>query len=188
VLHRDSRADRYVRSGLIVVQGVPDFWLALLLVIVFAVTLGWLPAIADGSASALVLPSVALAVPLVSTFVRLFRAQMLEVMSADFVLAMSVRGLSPRAIVLRHVVPNSLAPMIAFMALQLGWLLGGTIIVETVFGWPGIGNLAIVATSGLDLPVIEAVIVVTAVAYVLCNLAADLLVAAIDPRIRVAGR
>jgi peptide/nickel transport system permease protein len=188
VLHPQSRVDRVVRNVLVVAQGIPDFWLALLLVIVFAVNLAWFPAIADGTLSSLVLPTVAIAVPLMSTFVRLFRGQMLEVMSSDFVIAMSARGLPMRKIVRSHVVPNSLAPLITFMALQLGWLLGGTLIVETVFGWPGIGNLAITATNAQDLPVIEAVIVVTATAYVLCNLAADLVVAVLDPRIRVAGR
>ncbi|HZV74387.1 MAG TPA: ABC transporter permease [Conexibacter sp.] len=188
VLKRDSRSDRVVRNGLVVIQGVPDFWLALLLVIVFAVTLGWLPAIADGSPSAIVLPMCAIALPLVSTFVRMLRSQLLEVMTSDFVIAMSVRGLSMRKIVLRHVLPNALPPIVTFMALQLGWLLGGTLIVETVFGWPGIGDLAVTATTQTDLPVVEAAIVLTAAAYVLCNLLADLLVVALDPRIRVAGR
>jgi ABC-type dipeptide/oligopeptide/nickel transport system permease component len=188
VIRRDARGDAAVRSSLVVIQGIPDFWLALLMIILFAATLDWLPAIADGSPSALILPTCAIALPLVSTFVRMLRSQLLEVMTDDFVIAMSVRGLSMRKIVLRHVVPNALPPVITFMALQLGWLLGGTLIVETVFGWPGIGDLAITATKQTDLPVVEAAIVMTAAAYVLCNLLADLLVVALDPRIRVAGR
>jgi peptide/nickel transport system permease protein len=186
VIRGERRTDRAVRNGLVFVQGVPDFWLALLLILLFAVRLGWLPAIADGSPQQIVLPTFAIALPLVSTFVRMFRSQMLDVMTPDFMIAMSVRGLSTRKIVFRHVLPNSLPPVITFMALQLGWLLGGTLIVETVFGWPGIGNLALTATNQSDLPVIEAIIVMTAAAYVVCSLLADLVVIALDPRIRVA--
>lgn len=188
VLKPGSRTDHAVRNGLVVIQGIPDFWLALLLIILFAVTLEWLPAIADGTPASLVLPTLAIGLPLVSTFVRMLRSQLLEVMTDDFTVAMSVRGLTRRRIVLRHVLPNALPPVITFMALQLGWLLGGTLIVEAVFGWPGIGDLAITATQQTDLPVVEAAIVLTAAAYVLCNLLADVLVAALDPRIRVAGR
>jgi ABC-type dipeptide/oligopeptide/nickel transport system permease component len=156
--------------------------------LVFSVSLNWLPSIADGSAASIVLPTIALALPLVSTFVRLLRSQMLEVMTSDFVIAMRVRGLSLKRIVITHVLPNALPPLITFMALQIGWLLGGTLIVETVFGWPGLGNVTITATSNQDLPVIEAAIVVTAIAYVVANLVADILVMLLDPRIRVAGR
>jgi ABC-type dipeptide/oligopeptide/nickel transport system permease component len=185
VLRRDSRTDRALRRALIVLQGIPDFWLALVLILVFAVQLQWFPAIGNEGPLSIVLPAAALAIPLMSTFVRLLRAQLLDVLTADFVAALRARGLSRFEILLHHAGPNTFAPLSTYFALQLGWLLAGTLIVETVFAWPGIGTLAVTSTNNQDLPVIEAIIVVTALAYVLFNLLVDLAVMVLDPRIRV---
>lgn len=187
VLRRNSRGDRVVQRTLVGLQGVPDFWFALLLVLLFSVQLGWLPSIDNGTPQAIVLPVAALTLPLLATLVRIYRGEMLEVLSGDFVAAMRARGLHNRDIVVRHAAPNALPGLITFIALQIGWLLGGTLVVETVFGWQGIGSLAITAVSNNDLPVLEALIIMTAIAYVLLSLAADLLLFVLDPRIRVQG-
>jgi ABC-type dipeptide/oligopeptide/nickel transport system permease component len=184
VLRRESRADRAIRRLLIVAQGLPEFWLALLLVLLFAVELAWLPSVGADTASSLVLPTLALSIPLFSTIVRLLRSQLLDIMGMEFILALRAKGLSDREIVLGHALRNAIAPVISFLGLQVGWLLGGTILVEVVFGWPGIGNLAVTATGNRDLAVIQTVVVFTAIGYVLFNLIADLLVLAIDPRVR----
>lgn len=184
VLHRNRAPDRAIRGGLALAQGVPDFWLAVMLVLVFSVTLGWLPSIGFDGPRSLVLPTLALAIPVLPTFVRLMRGSLLDVMKLDFVTSVRAKGLSERDVVLRHGVRNALPPLITFTALQIGWLVGGTIIVESIFAWPGIGNLAVEAVKARDVGVVQAVVAVTALSYVLLNLAADLLVAVADPRIR----
>ncbi|HZV74075.1 MAG TPA: ABC transporter permease [Conexibacter sp.] len=185
VLRRNSRWDTGVRQTLVVMQGIPDFWFALLLVLIFSVQLALLPSIANGTPEAIILPAAALSLPLMATLVRIYRGEMLEVLGADFVAALRARGLGNRDIVVRHAAPNALPALITFVAVQLGWLLGGTLVVETIFGWEGIGSLAITAVQNTDLPVLEALIIVVAIVYVAISLLADLLLFALDPRIRV---
>jgi peptide/nickel transport system permease protein len=184
VLRRESLADRALRRGLIVGQGMPEFWLGLILVLVFAVQLGWLPSIGFEGFRSLILPVVTLAVPLMSMLVRLLRANVLDIMTSDFVVALRGKGLTEVEILLRHALRNALVPFVTFLALQIGWLIGGTIIVENVFVWPGIGTLALTAVQTRDLPVIQAIVILVAAAYVVLNLAVDLLMMWIDPRIR----
>ena len=188
VLRRESLADRTLRRGLALAQGVPEFWLALLLVLLFSVTLGWLPSIGASGLDSYVLPVLALSIPLMSTIVRIVRSHLLDVLGMDFVTALRAKGLTTREIVYRHALRNALAPFITFLALQLGWLVGGTILVENVFSWPGLGSLMVSATQVRDLTVIEASVVLVATAYVVLNLLADLAVAAIDPRVRMVAR
>lgn len=187
VLHRESLSDRAVRRVLIVGQGVPEFWLGLVLVLVFAVALGWAPSVYSASPSAWVLPLVTLATPLCSMLVRVLRVELLDVMGADFVTALRGRGLSDRQILLRHGMRNATIPFLHFLGLQIGWLMGGTIIVEAVFVWPGIGSLLLGAVETRDLPVIQAIVVVVALVYVVVSVVVDLLTVAIDPRIRIGG-
>lgn len=184
VLRRQSMADRLVRRGFMLMQGLPEFFIALLLVLVFAVNLGWLPSVGISGASSYVLPVIALSLPLLSTLTRLVRSQLLTVLGMDFVTALQARGISGGRIVLRHALRNALPPLITYLALQVGWLLGGTLIVEVVFGIPGIGQLAVSAAQQRDLNVVAAVVVIAASAYVVLNLVADLLVFMVDPRIR----
>jgi peptide/nickel transport system permease protein len=184
VLRRGSLLDRGARNSLIVLQGLPSFWLGIVLVLIFSVQLRWLPSVGNSGWTSYILPIAALSLPLMSTVVRLLRSQLLDIMGMEFVTALRAKGLSERDIVLRHALHNAMPPLVTFMALQIGWLFGGTIIVEAVFGWPGIGTLAITATNNSDLTVIQALVVVVAVVYVLLNLVADLLVLAIDPRLR----
>lgn len=185
VLRRESRTDRALRSFVIVGQGIPEFWLGLLLTLVFAVWLGWLPSLYEPGVLAYILPTVTLAVPLAAMLIRLLRADLLDIMTRDFIVALRGKGIAEREIVTRHALRNAVIPFITFLALQVGWLIGGTIIVEAVFVWPGIGTLALSAVETRDLPVVQAIVVVVATAYVLLNLAVDLLVMWVDPRIRL---
>lgn len=186
VVRRASRADVIVRRTFLLLQGIPEFFLGLVLVLVFAVQLGWLPSFGATSAASYVLPVIALATPLISTLTRLLRAQLLEVLGSDFIVALRARGLTERRIVLRHGLANVAPPLVTYLALQMGWLIGGTIVVEVVFGIPGIGALAVTAAQAKDMATIQAIVVVVAIGYVVLNLVADLIVLAIDPRVRAA--
>lgn len=188
VLRRESKADRRGRTLMLMAGSLPDFWVALVLVLVFSVQLGIFPSFGFTGIESLVLPACSLALPLVPTFVRVLRGALLDVGERDFVVALRGRGFGDTYIMLRHGMKNSLVPFTTLVALQLGGLLGGTLIVEVVFAWPGIGTLLTNAVAVRDIAVVQATVVIVAVGYVLLNLAADVFVALIDPRIRVAGR
>jgi peptide/nickel transport system permease protein len=188
VLHRDSLFDRALRRALIMLQGIPEYWAAMMLVLVFAVGLRWLPSIGFKDPRALILPTVALAAPMISSFVRLVRATLLDVMGSDFVLAVRSKGISDREIVVRHGLRNVLPAFLTLLVLYIGWLIGGTLIIETIFVWPGVGTVLTNAVKVRDLPVIQAVVIVIAIAVVLLNLIVDLLILAIDPRVRLGSR
>lgn len=183
VLGRRGIADRVWRPLVLILQGIPDFWIALILVIFFAVHLHLLPSLGFGAPDALVMPCVALTVPMLASFTRLLRASLLDFTNSDVALSLQARGLTRREIVLGHSLRNAMATFISFVALQAGWLIGGTVIVETIFAWPGIGTLLISAVQARDLTVIQAVVVIVAVAFTMLNLLADLVVVWLDPRI-----
>ena len=183
--HREGGWDRALRRTIGILQGMPEFWLALMLILVFSVQLTLLPSFGFQGLASLALPVASLALPMLPTLFRVFRGELLDVMSGDFVEAMRARGLSERIIVYRHALRNMLGPSATFVALLLGTLIGGSIIVETIFSWPGIGNLTISSVSARDFAVVQSIIIVVAAFYVLLNLAADILVLVIDPRVRV---
>jgi peptide/nickel transport system permease protein len=188
VLRRETLADRATRRFFIVLQAIPEFWSALMLAMVFAVALRWLPSMGFTKPEALILPVVVIALPLISSLVRLLRATLLDTLDSDFVLAVRSKGIGDREIVLRHGLPNVMTPFLTLLALHLGWLIGGTLIIETIFVWPGVGTLLTNAVKVRDLPVIQGIVVLIAVSTVVLNLIVDLLVMAIDPRIRVGRR
>lgn len=181
---RESRRDRLLRRSIGVLQGTPEFWLALMLILAFSVQLQIFPSFGFSGLSSLVLPTVALAFPIVPTLFRLFRGQLLDVLGRDFVVAMRARGLSEQAIVYHHGLRNILAPAVTLVALLLGYLISGSILIETIFSWPGMGNLTISAVLARDFAVVQAVIIIVAAFYVVLNLAADLIVLISDPRVR----
>ncbi|MEU3274244.1 ABC transporter permease [Saccharomonospora sp. NPDC006951] len=185
VRHRETLRDRFLRRSVGFLQGMPEFWLSLMLVLAFSVSIPLLPSFGFTQLSALVLPTLALALPIIPTFFRLFRGQLLDVLGNDFVEAMKARGLSGRVIVYHHGLRNMVGPAATFAALQLGYLLGGSLVVETIFSWPGIGNLAVSSITLRDFAVTQTIIIVIAVFYVVLNLVADLVVLTSDPRIRV---
>lgn len=183
-VHPGNRGDRVLRRVVSVLQGVPEFWLGIVLVLIFSVTLGILPSVGFDRPDALILPVIALGTPLVPAVFRLLRGGLLDVLDRDFVEALRVKGLSESTIVIHHALRNALPGFATYLALQLGYLIGGTLIVEVVFNWPGIGSLALDAVRARDLGVVQAVVVVLAFAFVVLNLLADLFVLWLDPRVR----
>ncbi len=183
VLRQRGWSDRLWRPLLSALQGIPDFWIALILVLVLAVRLHWLPSLGYTSFSSLIMPCVALTLPMLASFTRLLRASMLDFTGSDVALALRARGLTRREIVLHHAMRNAMVVFVSYVALQAGWLVGSTVIVETIFAWPGIGTMLIGAVQARDLAIVQAVVVIVAVAFTLLNLAADLAVIWLDPRI-----
>lgn len=183
--HREDRWDRALRRSIGMLQGMPEFWLALMLVLIFSVEFELLPSFGFTSASALILPAASLSLPIIPTLFRVFRGQLLDVMSGEMVQAMRGRGLSERVILYRHALRNIAGPSSTFAALQLGYLIGHCLIVESIFAWPGIGNLMVSSVQARDFAVVQAIIVVVAALFILLNLAADLVVLITDPRVRV---
>jgi ABC-type dipeptide/oligopeptide/nickel transport system permease component len=163
---------------------MPSFWLGLLLILIFSLYLGWLPATGGGGLDHLVLPACALGAGAAAIIARLTRSTMLEVLRMEYMTTARAKGLTGAAVVLGHGLKNALIPIITIFGLQFGSLLAGTVIIETVFGRPGIGRLLVGAILYKDFPLVQGVVLFVAVGYVLINLAVDVIYAAIDPRIR----
>ncbi len=166
-------------------QALPNFFFALCLVMVFSIGLGWLPVSGAESWEHFIMPTVALGYYVTPPFMRLVRAGMIEVLNADYIRTARAKGLPPVTVILRHALRNALVPVVALTAVQLGFLLGGSIVIETVFALDGLGYLAYQAIAQKDFPVIQAVLMLLSVGYVGLTLAADLVNAWLDPRIRV---
>ncbi len=185
--HRGGWQDRLVRGIAVLGVSLPNFWVAFLLVAAFSVWLGWLPAMGSGTALHLVMPALAIGLMSLSVNARLLRASMLEVAGARHVLYARLRGLPERAVTRRHVFRNALVPVVTATGMHVGELLGGALVVETIFSWPGIGRYAVSAIYDRDYPVIQCFTLVMTVVFVLSNLAVDLVYAWLDPRIRLGG-
>jgi len=165
---------------------MPSFWFAMLLILVFSVFLGLLPATGSGGIDRLILPAVALGYEGVALVARLTRAALIEVLARQYIVTAHAKGLPPRLVVLRHALRNALIPIVTVLGLQLGRLLAGSVIVETVFARAGIGQLAIEAILQKDFPLVQGVILFTASVYVVANLVVDVAYGYLDPRIRLA--
>lgn len=184
---RGGVLERVLAGFVLAGQSLPTFWSGILLILFFGVYLGWLPTSgADGVAS-LVMPALALGALTMSTFARMARISVLDELSRDYVTAARARGLSVAAAVFRHVLRNAAIPVVTIAALEIGNLLAGAVIVETVFAWPGIGQLAIQSIQARDFLVVQTIVLFVSSVYIAMNLLADLTYAAIDPRIRVRG-
>jgi peptide/nickel transport system permease protein len=163
---------------------IPNFWLGPLLAIVFAVTLGWLPVSGSGTAAHLILPAITLGAPLGAVLARMTRASVIEELGELYVLAARARGVSRTRAVLRHAFRNSLIPIVTVLGLQMGAVLTGAVITETIFAWPGVGRLLIQSINFRDYPLVQGCILLIAVTYVAMNLLTDLAYGLLDPRIR----
>ncbi|MBI4278847.1 MAG: ABC transporter permease [Armatimonadetes bacterium] len=168
-------------------QTVPVFWLALLLILFFAVHLRWLPSFGYGRPEQFVLPTLALGALPLAKLMRLVRSGMLETLGEDFVRTARAKGLGERTVIYRHAARNMLIPVVTVIGLELGQLIGGAVITETVFTWPGIGYLLIQAVTQRDYPLVQAIVFVVAVGVVLINFAVDLFYRLVDPRVGYAG-
>jgi peptide/nickel transport system permease protein len=167
-------------------QSMPTFLSGILLILIFAVLLGWLPASGSGTLSALVMPSIALGALSMSTFARMARIAVVDELGKDYVRAGRAKGLSLGSVVVRHVLRNAAIPVVTIAALEIGNLLAGAVIVETVFAWPGIGQLAIQSIQARDFLVVQVVVLFISAVYVVMSLLTDLAYALLDPRIRLA--
>lgn len=182
-VRKDSKIDTISMVLALVGQSVPGFWLGLMLILVFAVKLGWLPTSGRHGFEYLILPALSLGLALAGRNARLVRSCMLEVLGEDYIRTARAKGLSEWRVINKHALANALLPIITIVGLELGSLLGGAVITETVFSWPGIGLLAVQSITGRDYPVVQAVIIVSAVGFILINLVVDLLYSWLDPRI-----
>jgi peptide/nickel transport system permease protein len=165
---------------------IPNFWLGLLLIMIFSVSLGWLPTGGRGGLKFLILPTIALSARLIAIIARLTRSTMLEVISGDYIRTARAKGLSERIILARHALRNAMIPLVTIVGLQFGSLLAGSIVVETVFAWPGMGSLFINAVNTRDYPMVQGITLVYTIAFMLVNLFTDLSYGFLDPRVRLA--
>lgn len=186
-LRAHSWVDRAISVFSLMGQSTPSFWLGIVLILVFARGLKVLPSAGSGTWAHLVLPTITLALPFLAILVRLTRSGLLEVVHEGYVQTARAKGLSEGIVVLVHAMRNALIPIVTVVGLQFGALLGGTVIVETVFAWPGVGRLLIDSIGRRDYGVVQASILLVATIFVLINLLVDLLYGFLDPRVRLAG-
>ncbi len=184
-LYPNSWIDRLSLTLAVVGQAMPSFWLALQLIVIFGLQLRWLPISGTGTWQHFVLPTMVLAINAIPAIMRLTRAGMIEVLASDYIRTARAKGLSAFTIVRRHALRNSIIPVVSLAAVQLGFLLGGSIIVEAVFALHGVGHLAWISISRSDFPVVQGIVLMFSLIYVVLTLLADLLNAKLDPRIRL---
>ena len=183
-VRRGTRYD-YASTILAVLgQSLPNFWLGIMLILLFGVALRWLPTSGFESWRHLILPAVTLAAFPMALVARLTRSSMLEILGRDFIRTGRAKGLTERAVILRHALRNAAVPLLTVLGLQIGTLLGGAVITESVFAWPGMGKLVVDAIFFRDFPVVQTVLILSATIFVVINLLVDLLYTVIDPRIR----
>ena len=183
---RNTWIDRTVMGAALVGQSMPVFWLGILLILVFAVNLGVLPA-TDTRAGwrSLILPGITLGMFNMARTARLLRSELLEILQAEYIMTARAKGMSARVVLWRHAFRNAVIPLVTLIGLDLGALLAGSVITETIFAWPGIGRLAVNAIYGRDYPVVQATVLVVASIYVLINFLVDLSYAFLNPRVRL---
>jgi peptide/nickel transport system permease protein len=184
-LRRDTPWDMGAMAFSLVGVSMPNFWLGPLLVLVFSLGLGWLPVSGREQASSLVLPAVTLGTALAAVLARMVRASLLEVLAEDYVRTAYAKGLPPRRVILRHALRNTWLPIVTVLGLQLGALLGGAVITEVVFAWPGVGQLLVEAIQRRDYPVVQACVLLISLSYVVVNTLTDLVYGWLDPRVRL---
>jgi peptide/nickel transport system permease protein/oligopeptide transport system permease protein len=179
-----SWIDYLVTTSALFGMSMPVFWLGLMLVVVFSVILKWLPAGGTGSWQHVILPSVTLAAFVAAFISRMTRSAMLETLAQDYTTTARSKGLKERVVVIKHALKNAMIPIITVVGLQFGLLLGGAVLTETVFAWPGLGRLIVDSILARDYPVIQGAILIFGLLYIMVNLVVDLIYALVDPRIR----
>jgi peptide/nickel transport system permease protein len=182
----NSAIDRGALALAVFGQAIPNFWFGLILIVVFGVTLHWLPISGSDSLLNFVLPTVTLGFTVMPPFMRLTRSGMLDVLNADYIRTARAKGLLPHTVIFKHALRNAILPVVSLLAVTFGFLLGGSVIVESVFALSGIGLLAFQSIVRADFPVVQAIIVFVSFAYIGLTLLADIVNAWLDPRIRLA--
>jgi peptide/nickel transport system permease protein len=179
-----SAVDNLGRGLALLGQSIPNFWLALILILIFAVRLEWFPSFGRDEWKSVVMPAFVLGLPTMGQIVRLARSTVLEIRGEDFIRTAHSKGLEPRTIYVKHVLRNVAIPLVSVIGVQFGYMLGGSIYIETIFSWPGMGQLVEQSVGWRDFPLVQAVAVFTSVAVLALNLLTDVAYAVIDPRIR----
>lgn len=182
---RYTLVDNLITFLALVGQAMPLYWFGIMLIIIFGVFLGWLPISGSDSFAHMILPSVTLGAWLLPVNMRLVRSGMLDVLNQDYIRTARAKGLFERTVMIKHAFKNAMIPMVTVTGMQLSLLLGGAVVTETVFAWPGLGRLAVESIRMGDYPVVQAIVVFFALCVVIGNLLADILTAFIDPRIRL---
>ncbi len=186
-IKRDGVIDRLTMMLAVLGQSIPNFWMGMMLILLFASLLHWLPSSGRGSWQHILMPAITLAAFPLARIARLTRSGLLEVLSQDYIRTARAKGLTDNAVILKHALRNAAIPIVTVMGLQVGTLLGGAVIVETVFAWPGLGRLVVQSVFMRDFPLVQASTLFIAVVFVLINLLVDLSYSVIDPRIKTAG-
>jgi len=181
---RGTLIDRLAMAGAVAGQAIPIFWLALLLIAFFGVRLRWLPVYGSGSLAHFVLPAVSLSTIIMGRLARLVRSSMLEVLGQDYVRTARAKGVGESRVLAVHALKNAAIPIVTLLGLQFAQLLGGAVVTETIFAWPGIGRLVVEAIFNRDFPVVQGVVLLVSLIFVAVNLLVDLSYAVLDPRIR----
>lgn len=190
-VRKGSIGDTLTMISALIGVSAPSFWIGLMLMLLFSYYLRWLPA--SGRAGplwtvagwkAILLPAIALGLGSAATIARMTRSSLLEVLNQDFIRTARAKGLAERVVIFRHALSNAMIPLITIVGLRLGFLLGGSVIIETVFAWPGIGTQVVTAIGNRDVPVVQAAVLMIALSFVLINLVVDLAYGLVDPRIR----
>jgi ABC-type dipeptide/oligopeptide/nickel transport system permease component len=182
-VRRGSLLDMGSMLGALFGLSMPHFWLGIMMILLFSVKLGWLPTSGRGTLAHLVMPSLALGMSLMAMFARLTRSVMLEVLSLDYIRTARSKGLREPIVIYKHAFKNALIPIVTVAGMQFGFLLGGTVIIETVFAWPGVGRLVVQAIFNRDYPLVQATVLVLAVIFVAVNFLVDMLYMHLDPQI-----
>jgi peptide/nickel transport system permease protein len=185
-IYRQSWIDRLCLAVAVLGQALPNFFFALLLIMLFSITWRVLPVSGSGTWQHFVMPALALGYYAAPAFMRLIRAGMIEVLDADYIRTARAKGLPPATVVFKHALRNAIVPVVALAAVQLGFLLGGSVVIETIFALDGLGYLAYQSIANKDFPVMQVIVLLLSVIYVVLTLAADVANAWLDPRIRVA--
>jgi len=183
-VYKGRWVDHAVRLAAVLGQATPGFWLGILLILLFGVRLGWFPVSGGEGWRSLVLPAIVVAAGPVGNLTRLLRSSVLESLAQDYVRTARSKGVPETAVVLRHALRNALIPFVTMLSMQIGHIVGGSVVAETVFAYPGMGRLAVQAITNRDLPVIQAFVLVQAAVIVAVNVALDVVYTVIDPRIR----
>lgn len=182
-VYRNRWPDMSATSFAVLGQAMPNFWLGIMMILLFAVILGWLPVSGRSGLASFILPAITLGTSLAALLTRLMRSSLLEVLNQDYVRTATAKGLQRRLVLLKHAVRNALLSYVTVLGLQVATLMAGAVVTEQVFAWPGIGLLAIQAINSRDMPVIQGVVIVAALIVMSANLIVDILYALIDPRI-----
>jgi peptide/nickel transport system permease protein len=183
-VYRGGAVDVAAMVFAVIGQATPYFWMGIMLILIVAVQLDWLPTSGRGGVERLILPAVTLGTHFAASLARLTRTSMLEVLGQNFVTTARAKGLSERSVILGHALKNAAVPVVTLIGLQFGTLLGGAVVTETIFAWPGVGRLAVQSIFVRDYPVVQAGVLVLALTFVALNLLVDLLYGWLDPRIR----